>query len=84
MKFFCFNRNKQMDQRIHHFERTKLIGTRAEQIAGGASPKVDITGVTDPLKIAMMEYKAGVLPIVVQRKHPDGKITEVRLVPKKT
>ncbi len=45
------------------FERARLIGSRALQISMGAEPLVEFTVDQDPIKIAINEYKEGVLPL---------------------
>lgn len=37
-----------------------------------APPMVETRDITDPLKIAMLELKAGKIPIIVRRYLPDG------------
>ncbi|MBU5575220.1 MAG: DNA-directed RNA polymerase subunit K [Candidatus Aenigmatarchaeota archaeon] len=54
------------------FEKTRIIGARAHQIAAGA-PIFIKTNETDPIKIAQAEFEAGVIPIVVRRKLPAKK-----------
>jgi DNA-directed RNA polymerase subunit K/omega len=45
------------------FEKSRLIGSRALQIAMGAEPMVDFTPDQDPIRIAINEYDEGVLPL---------------------
>ena len=53
------------------FEKTRVLGIRALQIAMGAPPMIKVPkDVKDPLKIAEMELEAGVLPILIKRKIP--------------
>jgi len=65
--------------KISKYERAKLIGIRAQQIAAGGIPCVDIK----PLKalykdnldaeiIAREELKQRTMPLIVGRKLPDG------------
>lgn len=49
------------------FERARLLGARALQIALGAPPLIDIEGAFDPLQLAWQELEAAQLPIRVQR-----------------
>lgn len=58
--------------KITKFEKARIIGTRATQIANNAPPLVDIGDEIDPIKIADMEYNAGVLELYVIRKFADG------------
>lgn len=50
------------------FERARIIGARALQIAMGAPVLVEDDGRLDPLNLAIEELKAGVIPITVKRK----------------
>ena len=54
------------------YERARVLGTRALQIAMCAPIMVELEGLTDPLKIAMKELKAGKIPIIIRRFLPDG------------
>ncbi len=50
------------------FERARIVGARALQIAMGAPVLIEDDGRLDPLNIAIEELKAGVIPITVKRK----------------
>ncbi len=49
------------------FERARIIGARALQIAMGAPVLIE-TESTDPLEIAREEFERGVIPITVKRR----------------
>lgn len=50
------------------FEKAAVIGARALQIAMGAPILVKLPSNTiDPLKIAVIEFEKGVIPITVKR-----------------
>lgn len=68
-----------MSIRLTKFETTKIIGTRAEQIARGATPNVDTTGLMDPIEIAKLELKEHKIPMVLERPLPDGTIFKIKL-----
>lgn len=51
------------------FERARIIGARALQIARGA-PILMKTDETDPVRIAEAEFAADIIPIKVRRKMP--------------
>lgn len=57
------------------YERTKIIGIRAEQLARGAQPFVDIDPGEpfDACEVAERELNSRLLPFVVVRHLPDGK-----------
>jgi DNA-directed RNA polymerase subunit K/omega len=67
--------------RITKFEKTRILGLRASQIANGAKPLVDISGLRDPLKIAEKEYYSGKIPISIIRTLPNGKKIRIDIVP---
>ena len=54
------------------YERARVLGTRALQIAMCAPVMVELDGETDPLQIAMKELKARKIPIIIRRFLPDG------------
>ena len=62
------------------FEKARIIGSRALQISMGAPILIKLTPEDietlgfNPIKIAMTEFEAGVIPITIKRPHPSGKI----------
>ena len=48
------------------------MGTRATQIAMGATPTVECVDESDPLRIAEKELKAFRVPLTIRRYLPDG------------
>ena len=57
------------DKNYTRFERARIIGARALQLASGADPFVK-TKEQDPIKIAEMEFEKGVIPLDVKKKMP--------------
>ena len=57
---------------ICRYERARVLGTRALQIAMCAPVMVELEGETDPLQIAMKELKQRKIPIIIRRYLPDG------------
>ncbi|KAG4077174.1 hypothetical protein HA402_016161 [Bradysia odoriphaga] len=53
------------------YERARVLGTRALQIAMCAPIMVELDGETDPLQIAMKELKQRKIPIIIRRYLPD-------------
>ena len=58
---------------LTRYEKARITGARALQIAFGApilifKPK----DVIDPIKIALLELKAGILPLTIRRELPSG------------
>ena len=54
------------------YERARVLGTRALQIAMCAPVMVELEGETDPLEIAMKELKQRKIPIIIRRYLPDN------------
>lgn len=54
------------------YERARVLGTRALQIAMCAPIMVELEGETDPLQIAMKELKQRKIPITIRRYLPDN------------
>ncbi|WP_197065864.1 DNA-directed RNA polymerase subunit K [Acidiplasma cupricumulans] len=51
------------------FEKARIIGARALQIAMGAPVIIDISpDIIDPIEIAMCEFNNNVIPITIKRK----------------
>lgn len=62
------------------FEKARLIGIRATQIANGANSTLENTkGMHDPIKIAEEELKQGKFPIVIIRTLPNGEKIRVKV-----
>ena len=55
-----------MSQIDNRYEKARIIGARALQVADGAPVLID-TEQTQPILIAAEEYDAGVLPFTVRR-----------------
>lgn len=48
------------------FEKTRIIGARALQLAYGAPPLIKIPkGTVDPLVVAELEFNQGIVPITI-------------------
>lgn len=67
--------------RLTRFERTKIIGQRATQIAHGATPLIQVPeGVCDANEIAQAEFEQGALKgLIIRRKLPNGSYWDVAL-----
>lgn len=62
---------------ISKYEKARLLSVRAEMLDNGATPLVAVAGDFDPHAIAEEEYKAGVIPLFVIRKYPDGSFLQL-------
>ena len=59
---------------LTQYERTKIIGMRANQLSQGARPYVAVPDyVTDVAEIARMELTQRRLPFIIRRPMPNGK-----------
>lgn len=62
------------------YERTKILGMRANQIADGAKIYVDRPEhIVEPLEIAKLELEQRRLPYIIKRPMPDGTFEYWRL-----
>ena len=66
-------------RRLTKYEETKIIGGRARQLSVGAFPLVKPEPGDTIFTIAVKELKAGVLPIVIRRRYPDGTYEDLLL-----
>jgi len=54
---------------LTRFEKARVIGARALQLASGAPPMIELTEKTvNPVKIAYMEFEKDAIPLVVLRE----------------
>ena len=53
---------------ISKYEKARVIGIRARQIANGAQPKCSTEGLTSSLDIATREFEQGLTPCVFKRR----------------
>jgi DNA-directed RNA polymerase subunit K/omega len=62
------------------FEKTKILGFRANQLAQGSVPFIHVPAhVTDVLEIAALELEQKRLPYILKRPMPDGTFEYIRL-----
>ena len=59
------------------YEKARILGIRAMQIANGAPVQIDIGSEIDPLNIAELELKQGKTPLIIRRHLPDGTYEDV-------
>ncbi|HEY5605748.1 MAG TPA: DNA-directed RNA polymerase subunit K [Thermoplasmata archaeon] len=53
---------------LTRFERARIIGARALQVAMGAPTVLnDVKGIVDPMDIAVREFERGLVPLTVKR-----------------
>ena len=53
---------------LSKYERARIIGARALQLASGAPPLIEISGdAVNPVGVAFKEFDKGLIPLVVIR-----------------
>ena len=62
------------------YERARVLGTRALQIAMCAPVMVELEGETDPLQIAMKELKQRKIPIIIRRLELEAQLIKWMLL----
>ncbi|MFX0198744.1 MAG: DNA-directed RNA polymerase subunit K [Candidatus Hodarchaeota archaeon] len=74
--------------RITRFEKARIVGARALQIAMGAPILIDfLEAPSNSIDIALLELESGVLPITIRRTLPDETYQDIPLkwlLPSKT
>ncbi|MEM3436937.1 MAG: DNA-directed RNA polymerase subunit K [Nitrososphaerales archaeon] len=64
--------------RLTRFERARIIGARALQLALGAPPFIPVPpNIKDPISLAIAELEAKALPISIRRTLPDGRYQDI-------
>lgn len=63
------------------YERARIIGARALQLALGAPPLIPVKelGLRDLIEIATVELKHKLLPIIIRRWTPGGQYQDIPL-----
>jgi len=64
---------------LTRYEKARIIAGRALQLALGAFPLVPVKPNDTPIEIAKREFEAGILPIIIRRRRPDGSYVDVPL-----
>jgi DNA-directed RNA polymerase I, II, and III subunit RPABC2 len=63
---------------LTRFERARVVGARALQIALGAPLLITPPpGVTSSIELAILELESNVLPITIRRTLPDGSSQDI-------
>ena len=66
--------------KLTRFEKARIVGARALQIAMGAPVIVKpLENVSKPIDIALQELEGKILPITVRRTLPDGSYQDIPL-----
>jgi len=66
--------------KLTRFEKARIVGARALQIAMGAPILVSPSeNLSNPIDIALQELEVGILPITIRRTLPDGTYQDIPL-----
>ena len=65
--------------KLTRFERARVVGARALQIAMGAPILIEPKQLSSPIDIALEELKSNLLPITIRRTLPDGTYQDIPL-----
>ena len=66
--------------KLTRFERARIVGARALQIAMGAPILIEVPeGRVGPIDIALLELDSGILPITIRRTLPNGIYQDIPL-----
>ena len=70
---------KKSKNKITKYEYTKVIGIRAQELANGSPPFIDVTGMHEVIDIAEEEFKQDKIPYILRRPMPNGEYEYFRL-----
>jgi DNA-directed RNA polymerase I, II, and III subunit RPABC2 len=73
-KVYSKNKQKRTLPFITKYERARIIGIRAQQIATGSTPLVDTRNMTNTIEIATRELLDKKIPFIIKRVLPDNSI----------
>ena len=63
---------------LTRYEKARIVGARALQLSFGAPLLIDKpTGIIDPIKLALLELKAKILPLTIKRDNPNGESQDI-------
>jgi len=63
---------------LTRYEKARITGARALQLSYGAPILINKPkNLIDPIKIAMLELKSGILPLTIRRENPNGEFQDI-------
>ena len=63
---------------LTRYEKARIVGARALQLSFGAPLLIEKPiDVIDPIKLALLELKAGILPLTIKRDNPNGESQDI-------
>lgn len=61
------------------FEKARIMGVRLQQLANGAKPRIDVTGLRSMNEILNQELIQRKIPFIIRRTLPNGKYEDWKL-----
>ncbi len=63
---------------LTRYEKARIVGARSLQLSFGAPLLINKPkDVIDPIKIAILELRAGILPLTIRRENPNGAYQDI-------
>ncbi|TFG15751.1 MAG: DNA-directed RNA polymerase subunit K [Promethearchaeota archaeon] len=63
---------------LTRYEKARITGARALQLSYGAPILIEKPrDMIDPIKIALLELRAGILPLTIRREFPSGEFQDI-------
>lgn len=84
-EFIVKNEDRETKPILTKYERVRILGDRAKQLALGAKPMLLNVNNMNPKEIAKLELERGVIPFIIEKPLPDGrlerwKVSELKIV----
>jgi DNA-directed RNA polymerase subunit K len=54
-------------EKLTRFEKARIVGARALQLSMGAKPMIEVNEPLDPIDIAVLELKKGLIPLDIRK-----------------
>jgi len=75
-----YRQNKKTKPFITKYEKTKILGVRAQMLASGSPPMISVPShIKNTIDIAEMEYKEKKIPLMIRRYLPNKHYEDWRL-----
>lgn len=75
-----YRRQKKTQPFLTKYEKTKMLGVRAQMLANGAEPLVPVPShITKTIDIARIEFDQKKIPLLIRRHLPNGTYEDWRL-----
>ncbi len=63
---------------LTRYEKARIVGARALQLSFGAPLLIEKPiDIIDPIKLALLELKAKILPLTIKRDNPNGESQDI-------